>query len=171
MIKIKYSRESVCMGDDVNAGEYIITLNNKATLNDLIEILMNKDSERIYLIDELDSVLHECDIIVLTLPLTDETKGMFNKDKFDKMKDRTVLINIARGGIIDEQAMIDALKSGKLMGAGLDVFETEPLGEDSPLWSISNVLISPHNSFVSDKTADRLFEVILTNLKAFAEEV
>ena len=94
-----------------------------------------------------------------------------NKDKFDKMKDRTVLINIARGGIIDEQAMIDALKSGKLMGAGLDVFETEPLGEDSPLWSISNVLISPHNSFVSDKTADRLFEVILTNLKAFAEEV
>ena len=137
------------------------------------DIFENKNEyySKCVLIDELDNILPECDIIVLTLPLTDETKGMFNKDKFDKMKDGTVLINIARGGIIDEQAMIDALKSGKLMGAGLDVFETEPLGEDSPLWSISNVLISPHNSFVSDKTADRLFEVILTNLKAFAEEV
>ena len=105
-----------------------------------------------------------------TLPLTEETKGMFNKDKFDKMKTGTVLINIARGGIIDENAMTQSLKCGRLMGVGLDVFETEPLPDDSPLWKMDNVLISPHNSFVSDRTNQRMFDVIIENLKAFNEE-
>lgn len=136
------------------------------------DIFENKNEvySKCVLVDEIENILPECDIIVLTLPLTEETKRMFNKDKFDKMKTGTVLINIARGGIIDENAMIQSLKCGRLMGVGLDVFETEPLPNDSPLWKMDNVLISPHNSFVSDRTNQRMFDVIIENLKAFNEE-
>ena len=137
-----------------------------------VDIFQNESEyfERYVHINDIDTVLGECDIIVLTLPLTNETKGLFNKDKFDKMKENSVIINIARGPIIEESAMIEALNSGKLLGAGLDVFDSEPLNEDSPFWKMENVLISPHNSFVSDRTADRLFDVIYNNLKTFAEE-
>ena len=122
------------------------------------------------LMDELDSALQKADIVVLTLPLTDETRGMFNKERFSKMKADAVLINIARGAVIDENALVDALNKGYLLGVGLDVFDSEPLNEDSPLWKMKNVLISPHNSFVSDKTSERLFEIIMKNLSDFIKE-
>lgn len=122
------------------------------------------------LMSELDTALEKADIVVLTLPLTDETKGLFSKERIYKMKYNSVLINIARGKIVDENALISALNERRLLGAALDVFETEPLSPESPLWQTENLLISPHNSFVSDKTNERLFEVIMRNLGDFIKE-
>lgn len=122
------------------------------------------------LMNDLDTALNRADIVILTLPLTEETKGLFNKEKFGKMKYNSVLINIARGAIVEENALIDALNERRLLGAAIDVFETEPLSTENPLWKTENLLISPHNSFVSDKTNERLFEVIMKNLGDFIKE-
>lgn len=116
------------------------------------------------LIDDLDHALKKSDIIILTLPLTDETRHLINKDKISIMKDNAVLINVSRGGIIDETALIESLKEDKFLGVALDVFEEEPLVE-SPLWDFENVIITPHNSFVSDKVSERLFELMVENLR------
>ena len=115
------------------------------------------------LIKDLDEALKKSDIIVLTLPLTRETRHLIDKEKINIMKDKAVLVNLARGGVIDEVDLINALKEGKFLGVALDVFEDEPLGE-SLLWDFENVVITPHNSFVSDKVNDRLFELIIENL-------
>jgi len=115
------------------------------------------------LINDIDDALKKSDIVILTLPLTDETRYLINKDKIDIIKDNAVLVNVARGGIIDEAEIIKALNGGKFLGVALDVFEEEPLGE-SPLWGFKNVIITPHNSFVSDKVNERLFELMVENL-------
>ena len=115
------------------------------------------------LIDDLDAALEKSDIIVLTLPLDDETKHLINEEKIKVMKDNAVLINVSRGGIIAETALIESLKKDKFLGVALDVFEEEPLSE-SPLWDFENVIITPHNSFVSDKVNERLFELMIENL-------
>lgn len=116
------------------------------------------------LIDNLEAALLKSDIIILTLPLTDETRHLINEDKIKVMKDDAALINVSRGGIIDEKALIESLKKGKFLGVALDVFEVEPLNE-SPLWDFENVIITPHNSFVSDKVNEKLFELMIENLK------
>ena len=113
---------------------------------------------------ELDDALSNSDIVVLTLPLTDETRNLFDEQRFDKIKGGSVLVNIARGAVVCENALIDALKN-KLYGAVLDVFESEPLGENSPLWELSNVVVTPHNSFVGEGNSNRLFDVIYQNLR------
>ena len=117
-----------------------------------------------FLIDDLKVVLVKSDIVILTLPLADDTRHIMNKDNISIMKDNTVLINISRGEIIDENALIEALRSDKFLGVALDVFEEEPL-VDSPLWDFENVIITPHNSFISDKVNERLFEVMIENLR------
>lgn len=115
------------------------------------------------LIDNLAYALVKSDIIILTLPLTNETRHLINRDKISIMKDDAVLINVSRGGIIDENALIESLKNDKFLGIALDVFEEEPLAK-SPLWDFEKVILTPHNSFVSDKVNDRLFELIIDNL-------
>jgi len=117
------------------------------------------------LIDDLDAALVKSDIIILTLPLTDETRHLINKDKIRLMKDKTVLINVSRGGLIEETELIEALETGKFLGVALDVFEEEPLNESS-FWDFENVIITPHNSFVSDKVNERLFGAIFDNLSS-----
>ena len=97
---------------------------------------------------------------ILTLPLTDETRGLFDGEMLSHMKNTAVLINISRGAVVDEDALTAALSEKKLYGAVLDVFESEPLSQDSPLWDMENVVITPHNSFVSEKNSERLFSVI-----------
>jgi phosphoglycerate dehydrogenase-like enzyme len=111
----------------------------------------------------IDSALENADIVVITLPLTSSTRRLFNKQKLMKMKDDAVLINISRGEIIDENALIELINDGKFLGVALDVFENEPL-DDSSLWDYENVIVTPHNSFVSDKVNERLFELIVSNL-------
>lgn len=117
--------------------------------------------------EELNEVLPTADIVVLTLPLTEKTKGLFNKETLSLMKDSSVLVNVSRGPIIDEQALADILSEDKLLGVALDVFEEEPLSQSSPLWSDPRVIITPHNSFVSDGNSGRLFSLICQNLAEF----
>lgn len=119
--------------------------------------------------DRLSEALAKADVVILTLPLTDETHGMFNKDMFARFKSGAVLVNIARGAVVNEEDLISALENEMLGGAVLDVFQNEPLPENSPLWDMDNVIITPHNSFVSPKNNGRLFELIMDNLKKYID--
>lgn len=125
----------------------------------------NEYYEKIYPLDKLDEVIAGCDILVLTLPLTEDTKHIINADRLKLLGDSAVLVNIARGAVVDTEALIKELP--RLYGAVLDVFEEEPLSCDSPLWNIENVLITPHNSFVGEKNSERLLGVIKRNLENF----
>ena len=120
--------------------------------------------EKIVPMSDLYDVLGEADVVVLTLPLTKETMHLFYSKAFDAMKRGSVLVNIARGGIVDTPALIEALQT-KLGGAVLDVFEDEPLEADSPLWDMENVILTPHNSFVGTGNGKRLAEVVMKNLE------
>ena len=115
-------------------------------------------------LDHLDTALSCADVTVLTLPLTKQTVHLINSDRFAAMKPESVLVNIARGAIVDTEAMIDALKT-KIIGAVIDVFEDEPLSDNSPLWDMDNAILTPHNSFVGDGNHSRMLEVIYNNLK------
>ena len=125
--------------------------------------------EEIYSMDELDSKLSKMDIVILTLPLTDETRYLFNKSKFENMKNGAVLVNISRGAVVNTNDLIDALNQN-LGGAVLDVFETEPLEDNSPLWDMKNVIITPHNSFVGEDNNKRLRNVVIYNVKQFGDK-
>lgn len=107
------------------------------------------------------------DVIVVTAPLLPSTKGLISRDVLISTKEGAILINIARGGLIDEQAMCDVLAQRKDLFVALDVFEEEPLSEKSSLWEFDNVAISPHNSFVSNKNNIRMFQVMYDHLKEF----
>ena len=131
---------------------------------DLVE-REDDDFGKIYSIDRLDEVLEKADIVVLTLPLTSQTKGLISIERLAKMKEGSVLVNIARGQIVDENELIKALKH-KLLGAVLDVFETEPLEKTSELWCLENVIITPHNSFVGENNEERLKAIIVKNLES-----
>ena len=119
---------------------------------------------KVYSIKNLDEALVLADVVVLTLPLTSQTKGLFDKERLEKLKEGSVLVNIARGQLIDENELINVLKN-KLLGAVLDVFESEPLEKTNELWRQENVIVTPHNSFVGCGNVERLNKVILTNLK------
>lgn len=119
--------------------------------------------EKCYHIDNLKEALLNSDINILCLPLTEETKGVINKETINYIKNGSVLINISRGEIIKEIDLIKALDSNKFLGVALDVFEKEPLDNDNKLWNYENVIITPHNSFVSENNYNRLFELILKN--------
>jgi len=113
---------------------------------------------------ELDNVLPEADVVVLCVPLTGRSTGLMNADRIAQMKHDAVLVNISRGAIADEAALTEALRKGCIGGAVLDVFEDEPLNEESPLWNTENVIVTPHNSFVGEGNGTRLTEVILEQL-------
>ena len=100
--------------------------------------------ERYYGTAELHQMLSICDYILLAAPLTEETKHMISDAEFGTMRPHAVIMNVGRGPVIDEEAMVRALKENRIRGAGLDVFEREPLPKDSPLYEMENVLLSPH---------------------------
>ena len=128
------------------------------------------DSERPYfdkieLLNELNDQLEIADVVVLTLPLKDSTRGMFDKSKFKIMKNSSIFVNIARGPIVVENDLIRALEENEISGAVLDVFENEPLDDNSPLWDMEKVILTPHNSFVGENNNKRMFDVIIDNLE------
>lgn len=100
--------------------------------------------DRVYGVDELHAMLPECDYIAVTAPLTPETRGMIGAREFALMKPGAVILNVGRGPVIDEPAMVDALRTRRIRGAALDVFDVEPLPADSPFWDLENVLLSSH---------------------------
>ncbi len=132
-----------------------------------VDLYPRKDEnyEEILPLDALSDELSLADIVVLTLPLTAETKHLFDAKMLSKMKTGAVLVNIARGAVIDTEALVEILQTDKLRGAVLDVFEEEPLSSESPLWDMENVIVTPHNSFVGDGNSERLFSVIKMNLE------
>jgi len=123
--------------------------------------------DRLYPPEALLSMLAECDYVVITVPLTEQTYHMMDAAAFNAMKKTAYLVNISRGKVVDEQALIPALKSGHIAGAALDVFETEPLPDTSPLWQLNNVVISPHVSALSTMYKDRAVEVFAANLDRY----
>ena len=116
-------------------------------------------------LEQIDEVLPEADIIVLCIALTQETTRLLNEDRLMKMKAGSVLVNASRGAVIDGEALIRCLKRDRFRGVALDVFEEEPLPQDSQLWNEPRVIVTPHNSFVGDKVRERMFHLIYNNLK------
>lgn len=119
--------------------------------------------------DELDQALPTADFVVLAVPLTEETRGMFGREELAAMSGSARLINIARGQILEEESLLDALDAGRLAGAALDVFATEPLPEDHPLWAHPKVIVSPHMSadFIGWRRA--LTDLFAENLRRWLE--
>lgn len=129
-----------------------------------IALFDNPLFDEIHLIEDFIPEAERYDIVVITLPLTDQTRGMIGREILEHMKFDTVMVNIARGAIIDSDALTDVLGKRKDLTAILDVFDIEPLPAESPLWNMPNVVVSPHNSFVGDGNNDRMFKVIYSNL-------
>ncbi|KAJ4177010.1 hypothetical protein NW755_014097 [Fusarium falciforme] len=116
--------------------------------------------------DGIEGLL-SCDVVMLAAGLTDQTHHIFGAEQFRQMKPSSIIINMGRGALIDEEALADALKGGQIAGAGLDVFEVEPLPKESPLWDLENVLITPHSTpGMPDRTA-RSVGVVCENIKRF----
>lgn len=109
----------------------------------------------------------ESDYLVLTAPETPETRGMVDRTFLAGMKEGAVLVNVARGGLVDQEALVEALRSGRLRGAGLDTFRQEPLPETSPLWGLPTVLVTPHVSAVSRGYWRRETDLVVANLERF----
>lgn len=111
----------------------------------------------------------KADVLSLNCPLTEENRGMVNSEFISRMKDGAILINTARGGLVDEQALAEALKKGKLKAAGLDVLSKEPPDETCPLLNLDNCVITPHIAFTPIETRAKIIELLAENLKSFLE--
>jgi phosphoglycerate dehydrogenase-like enzyme len=116
---------------------------------------------------DLSYLLQESDYVVLTLPLTSETRKLLGETELRSMKKSAFIVNMARGAIIDEAALIRALQEGWIGGAALDVFENEPLPPDSPLWDMDNVIVSPHNAGNTEIYAARTVDLFCDNLRRY----
>lgn len=116
---------------------------------------------------EIDKILSESDIITLHLPLNDQTRGFIGKEQLEKMKDGSCLINLARGPIVDKKALIEALESGKLAGAAIDVYDQEPVPPDEEILKTKNTILTPHIGFATEEALS--YKVVMTfqNIKAF----
>lgn len=127
--------------------------------------------DRFYKREELDVMLSEAEVLVVTMPGTSLTKNMIGARELALLKHGAYLVNVARGSIIDELAMIEALRSGQLSGAALDVFQQEPLPVDSPFWDMPNVLMCPHAASISDRENSRIIDVFCDNLRRYLDDL
>ncbi len=118
--------------------------------------------------EALDELLPDADFVILTVPHTPETEGMMNAARFEAMKDTAYLVNIGRGPTVRLDDLNEALREGRIGGAGLDVYEIEPLPADHPLWSAPNVLLTPHVAAHGPYVEERRFQVLLENCRRFA---
>lgn len=123
--------------------------------------------ERIVPPELLEDVVAEADYLAIAAPLTRATRGAISRDVIARMKKTAWIVNIARGAIVDEDALVDALRAGRLGGAGLDALTTEPLPADHPLWTLENVMISPHSSNSSPHVRERTLTLFVENLRRF----
>lgn len=119
---------------------------------------------------DLDTLLETCDVVSLHTPLNESTKGLINKDRIAKMKANAILINTARGPVVDSSALADALKEGKIAGAGIDVFEIEPpIKSDHPLFHAPNTIVTPHIAFASKEALLKRAVIVFENVKKWLE--
>jgi phosphoglycerate dehydrogenase-like enzyme len=120
--------------------------------------------EAVFAAGELHKLLGQSDFVVVAAPLLSATEGLMNAERFAAMKRDAFLINVGRGPQVDELALVDALRSRRIAGAALDVFDHEPLPSDSPLWDLDNLLITPHTAGLTDKLWDRHYDLFSENL-------
>lgn len=125
--------------------------------------------DELYTVKDLKKVISKADIIALSMPGNDTTKNMLNKEMFDLMKENAIVVNVGRGTAIDTQALTEALKKGRIYGAALDVTNPEPLPKENELWSIKNVIITPHISGLSQhpQTKEKILDIMIKNLEAY----
>ena len=123
--------------------------------------------EACWKMDRFHDLLAQSDVVAVCAPLTRETEGLFDRKAFRRMLPHALLINVTRGRIVDEAALIEALADQQIGGAGLDVVPQEPLPEEHPLWHMENVLITPHTAGGSPNRNDRLTALFCENLKRF----
>jgi phosphoglycerate dehydrogenase-like enzyme len=117
--------------------------------------------------DGLHELLRQSDYVVVTVPLTGETYHMFGAEQFRQMKENAFFVNIGRGKTVDTEALVEALRQGRIAGAGLDVFEQEPLPPEHPLWEMENVIITPHSSGSTEHYHERALDLFLQNLRDY----
>ena len=125
--------------------------------------------DEVFSSDQLDQLLAQSDYVVLAAPLTPATLGLMNAKRLASMKPDAYLINVGRGPLIDDAALIEALSERRIGGAALDVFEHEPLPEDSPLWNLDNLLITPHTAALTEKLWQRHYDLFSQNLRRYVE--
>jgi phosphoglycerate dehydrogenase-like enzyme len=138
-----------------------------ATKRSVREGLLEPDVDQIYPLARLHTMLSECDYIVLSVPLTAETERLIGEPELRAMRPDAYLVNIARGRVVDEKALLRALQERWIAGAGLDVVEEEPLAPGNPLFALSNVILTPHISGMSVNYGKRLAEVFAENLRRY----
>ena len=160
----------------VGAGKIGQAIAAKAKAFDMHVLGICKTPKKTYGFDEvggidcLEKFSAKADFIVCTLPLTEETRHLFNGDVFSKMKESTIFINIARGGLVDTEALITVLKDKKIAGAVLDVFEEEPLPAENKLWELDNVVLTPHSSGRINNYLEQAIEIFTKNLLSYIKE-
>lgn len=122
---------------------------------------------RLYPPEALTSMVRDCDFVVVIVPLTESTRGMVSAAVFEAMKPEAVLINLSRGGVVDEEALLQALEQGQIAGAASDVFASEPLPDDSPLWTAPNLIISPHVAGMMPDYNEKAAALFVENLRRY----
>lgn len=125
--------------------------------------------DEVYTMDHMDEELPKADIVVNCVPLFDNTYHLFSRHYFELMKDDAIFVNVTRGPVVDNEALLDTLKSGKLRGAAVDVWENEPLEHDSEFWDIDRLIVSAHNCFAGNGNNERIFGCITRDTKDWAE--
>lgn len=124
-------------------------------------------ADEVYGPDKIDELLPRADYVLLCTPVTPATNAIVDKERLNRMRHSAYLINVARGPLVDEAALVEALQNDRIAGAALDVFVEEPLPPDSPFWSLKNVLITPHTAAVTEKLWERHYDLIVENLNRF----
>ena len=148
-------------------GKKVIKIAQALDMNILVYTRTPREDEKGIRYVSLKELLEHSDYVSLHCPLTESTKHMINKETLKLMKPSAFIINTSRGALIDEAALIEALKNGKIAGAGLDVQETEPPKETSPLYTMENVLLTPHMGWKGLETRQRLVSILADNIKNF----
>ena len=124
--------------------------------------------DEFFTLEGLGEALSRSDVVVNLLPLTRETRGVFNSDRFARLKRGAMFVSVGRGATVGEEDLVGALQKGMVGSAGLDVFESEPLPDKSPLWKMKNVIVSPHCAGNSDKVTERAFAMLRENLRKYS---
>jgi phosphoglycerate dehydrogenase-like enzyme len=125
--------------------------------------------EQVFASSQLDLLLADSDYVVLAAPVRPSTRGLMDARRLAKMKPDACLINVGRGSLVDEVALLEALRERRIGGAALDVFEEEPLPADSPLWDLDNLLITPHTAGLTEKLWERHYQLLSENLRRYME--
>ena len=157
-------------GNGRRIAELLAPFGNRILATDVFPFNKPDYVEELLPADHLANVLPKCDVVILCVPLNDSTFHLIGEEAFAAMKDSVVLINVARGQVVDEEGLIRQLESGKVAATGLDVTHEEPLPEDSPLWEMENVLITPHVGAQSARRVPDTVDFFCENLRRFEND-